>query len=89
MNIRNAALGNDRDPQVSIAAAMKAVQAAQAALESAYVNLMAVASGLTPPRQRSEDPTLCEHPLESRQEIASMGRSVTMCFDCGVEVSDE
>lgn len=89
MSIRSAALGDDRNPEAMIAAAMKAVQAAQNALESAYVSLMAVASGLTPPRQRSEDPTLCEHPRESRQEIAAMGQTVTMCFDCGVEVRDE
>ena len=89
-SLKDQILGPPSDPNATIAAAMKAVEAAQNALESAYVMLLTTARAISQPQvTRSEDPTQCEHPKDARIVIQTMGGRGVLCDDCGAEVSDE
>lgn len=88
MSLRDQILGQP-DAKTSVASAIKAVESAQAALESAYLSLVTVARGLqTAELKVSDDPSECEHPHHLRINISTMGvNDAFLCEGCGGTVS--
>lgn len=87
MSIRDQALSMDQTLEGSLASAIKAAQAASAALEALTVSLMVAASHLH--KETVETPTEgCGH--LDLVDITTFGGNVSrVCNDCGTTFDDE
>lgn len=85
MTIRETVLGSTDDERVRIAAALRAVDAALAACESARLALLSIVTPapLSPQAQPSGG---CPHPVAEWKRIATFGEAAVFCGVCGERV---
>lgn len=82
MSIRDQALNTPQNLETALASAMKACQAAQAALDASMMALVVAVSLLERPAE-GEERQGCFHP--NAIEVSAMGvNSVLVCGDCGL-----
>lgn len=91
VSIREQVLGTPSEPEPSrtqVASAVRAIDAAMAALEAARLAVIgSVAPTPAPAPSVAPVPSEgCEHPIGARQETATFGGTVYFCGACGEQV---